>query len=91
MVSDQRLLKRRIGMPETVTITLELEELTSGVDATGWFELSGKTYRAKAHAPENHRDHRLAHDLVVARVMRNLEMELMEWIHEHIDRYTGDV
>ncbi len=78
-------------MPETVTITLELEELTSGVDATGWFELSGKTYRAKAHAPENHRDHRLAHDLVVARVMRNLEMELMEWIHEHIDRYTGDV
>ena len=78
-------------MPETVTITLELEELTSGVDATGWFELSGKTYRAKAHAPENHRDHRLAHDLVVVRVMRNLEMELMEWIHEHIDRYTGDV
>ena len=46
--------------------------------------------RATAHAPENHRDHRIAHDLAVARVMRALELELMEWIHEHIDRYIKD-
>jgi hypothetical protein len=90
MVSGLRSLERRIDMPETVSITLELEEAANGVDAIGRFELSGKTYVAKAHAPKNHRDHRLAHDLVVARVMRNLEMELMEWIHEHIDRCTGD-
>ncbi len=77
-------------MPEIVSINIELDELENGVDATGWFELSGKTYRAKAHAPENHRDHRLAHDLAVGRVMRNLELELMEWIHEHIDRYIMD-
>ena len=74
-------------MSETVTISIELDESPTGVNATGWFELSGKTYRANAHAPENHRDHRIAHDLAVARVTRNLELELMEWIHEHIDRY----
>ena len=77
-------------MPEIVSISIELEETAKGVDATGWFELSGKTYRANAHAPENHRDHRIAHDLAMARVMRNLELELMEWIHEHIDRYIMD-
>ena len=74
-------------MSETVTISIELDESPTGVDATAWFELSGKTYRANAHAPENHRDHRIAHDLAVARVTRSLELELMEWIHEHIDRY----
>lgn len=77
-------------MPEIVSISIELEQTETGVDATGWFELLGKTYRASAHAPENHRDHRIAHDLAVARVMRALELELMEWIHEHIDRYISD-
>jgi len=77
-------------MSEIVSISIELDETAIGVDATGWFELSGKTYRASAHAPENHRDHRIAHDLAMARVMRNLELELMEWIHEHIDRYIRD-
>ena len=77
-------------MPEVVSIAVELQESAEGVDATGWFELSGKTYRCTAHAPENHRDHRIAHDLAVARVMRCLELELMEWIHEHIDRYIKD-
>lgn len=77
-------------MPEIVSISIELEQTATGVDATGWFELLGKTYRANAHAPENHRDHRIAHDLAVARVMRALELELMEWIHEHIDRYITD-
>jgi hypothetical protein len=77
-------------MPEIISTTIELTESETGVDASGWFELSGKTYRAAAHAPENHRDHRIAHDLAVARVMRSLELELMEWIHEHIDRYIKD-
>lgn len=77
-------------MRELVSISVELEESATGVDATGWFELSGKTYRSSAHAPENHRDHRIAHDLAVVRVMRGLELELMEWIHEHIDRYIAD-
>lgn len=77
-------------MPENVSIAIKLDEAAGGVDAAGWFELSGKTYRAAAHAPENHRDHRIARDLAVARVMRNLELELMEWIHEHIDRYVDD-
>jgi hypothetical protein len=77
-------------MPETISTTIELTETAEGVDAMGWFELSGKTYKASAHAPENHRDHRIAHDLAVARVMRALELELMEWIHEHIDRYIKD-
>ena len=77
-------------MPEVVSINIELEESAAGVDAAGWFELSGNTYRSNAHAPENHRDHRVAHDLAVARVMRALELELMEWIHEHIDRYIKD-
>jgi len=77
-------------MREVVSISIELEESPTGVDATGHFELSGKTYRVNAHAPENHRDHRIAHDLAVARVMRGLELELMEWIHEHIDRYIRD-
>ena len=77
-------------MPETISTTIELTETAEGVDATGWFDLSGKTYKASAHAPENHRDHRIAHDLAVARVMRALELELMEWIHEHIDRYIKD-
>lgn len=77
-------------MREVVSIAIELEESPTGVDATGNFQLSGKTYRASAHAPENHRDHRVAHDLAVARVMRGLELELMDWIHEHIDRYIKD-
>ena len=77
-------------MPETISTTIELTETDAGVDATGWFELSGKTYKAFAHAPENHRNHRLAHDLAVARVMRAMELELMEWIHEHIDRFIAD-
>ncbi len=77
-------------MPETVSISIELDKSATGVDATGWFELSSKTYRATAHAPENHSDHRIAHDLAMARVMRNLEIELMEWIHEHIDRCIAD-
>ena len=77
-------------MPEVIPISIELEETESGVDATGSMELSGNVYRCNAHAPENHRDHRVAHDLAVARVMRSLELELMEWIHEHIDRYIAD-
>ena len=77
-------------MRELVSISIELEESATGVDASGWFDLSGNTYRVNAHAPENHRDHRIAHDLAVARVMRGLELELMEWIHEHIDRYIAD-
>ena len=77
-------------MRELVSISVELEETATGVDASGWFALSGNTYRVNAHAPENHRDHRVAHDLAVARVMRGLELELMEWIHEHIDRYIAD-
>ena len=77
-------------MREVVSVSIELEESATGVDASGSLELSGKTYRASAHAPENHRDHRIAHDLAVVRVMRGLELELMEWIHEHIDRYIAD-
>ena len=77
-------------MPENITIAIELVESTEGVDAAGSLELSGKTYRATAHAPEHRRDHRVAHNLAVARVMRGLELELMEWIHEHIDRYIAD-
>lgn len=76
-------------MPETLSIAIELEESPDGVDASGWFELSGKTYRVSAHAPEYHRDHRVSHDLAVARVIRGLEIQLMEWIHEHIDRYVS--
>jgi len=77
-------------MREVVSISIELEETGTGVDATGSLELSGKMYRVNAHAPENRRDHRIAHDLAVARVMRGLELNLMEWIHEHIDRYIAD-
>ena len=77
-------------MRELVSISIELEESATGVEATGWFELEGKTYRTNAHAPENRRDHRIAHDLAVVRVMRGLELQLMEWIHEHIDRYIAD-
>lgn len=77
-------------MREVVTISIELEETNNGVDATGAIQLSSKTYRCNAHAPENRRDHRIAHDLAVARVLRGLELDLMEWIHEHIDRYVKD-
>jgi len=77
-------------MRELVSISIELEESARGVDASGWFEIAGKTYRANAHAPENRRDHRIAHDLAVVRVMRDLELQLMEWIHEHSDRYSAD-
>jgi hypothetical protein len=77
-------------MREVVSIAIELEETEYGVDATGSLELSGKRYRANAHSPENHRDHRVAHDLAVARVLRSLELDLMEWIHEHIDRTIKD-
>ncbi len=77
-------------MPEVVSISIELEQSASGVGATGWLELSGKKYQASAHAPENHKDHRVSHDLAVARVMRGLEIEVMEWVHEHIDRCIID-
>lgn len=77
-------------MREVVSISIELEETETGVDATGALDISGKTYRVRAFAPENKRDHRIAHDLAVVRVLRGLELELMEWIHEHIDRYVKD-
>jgi len=77
-------------MRELVSVSIELEESATGVDASGWLELSGRTYRVNAHAPENHRDHRIAHDLAVVRAMRGIELQLMEWIHEHIDRYIAD-
>lgn len=77
-------------MPEVVSISIELEDTDNGVDATGWLELSGKEYRASAHAPENSKDHRISHDLAMARVMRGLEIEVMEWVHEHIDRCIID-
>jgi len=77
-------------VPETLTISIELTETEDGVDARGRFELLGNTYRARAHAPEIHRDHRVAHDLAVARVIRGLEVELLNQIHEQIDRYIAD-
>lgn len=77
-------------MREVVAISIELEETDTGVDATGAMQLASQTYRFNAHAPENRRDHRIAHDLAVARVLRGLELDLMEWIHEHIDRYVKD-
>jgi hypothetical protein len=77
-------------MGEAVTISIELETTEKGVDATGALELSGKTYRRNAHAPANRNDDRIAPDLAVVRVMRGLELDVMEWIHEHIDRYVKD-
>ncbi|MGA9596495.1 MAG: hypothetical protein WBV06_10080 [Acidimicrobiia bacterium] len=77
-------------MSEAIAISIELEETDAGVDATGALELSGKTYRMNAHAPENHSDDRIAYDLAVVRVLRGLEIGVMEWIHEHIDRYVED-
>jgi hypothetical protein len=77
-------------MREAIAISIELEETDAGVDATGALELSGKTYRINAHAPENRSDDRIAYDLAVVRVLRGLELGVMEWIHEHIDRYVKD-
>ncbi len=77
-------------MGEAVAISIELSRTDAGVDATGTMQLSGKTYHMDAHAPENHSDHRIAEDLAVVRVLRGLECDVREWIHEHIDRYVKD-
>lgn len=77
-------------MGEAVTISIELQQTETGVDATGAMELFGKIYRTDAHAPANRSDDRIAPDLAVVRVLRGLELDVMEWIHEHIDRYIKD-
>jgi hypothetical protein len=77
-------------MREAVAIQIELEKTDTGINATGAMQLSGKTYRMNAHAPENRNDDRITHDLAVVRVLRGLELDVMEWIHEHIDRYVKD-
>jgi len=77
-------------MGEAVTISIELERTETGVDATGAMELFGRSYRTDAHAPANRCDDRIAPDLAVARVLRGLEIDVLEWIHEHIDRYVKD-
>lgn len=77
-------------MGQPVPISIELETTENGVKATGALELFGKTYQRNAHAPANRSDDRIAPDLAVVRVLRGLEVDVMEWIHEHIDRYVKD-
>lgn len=52
------------------------------------------SYQGQGRAPRNpnvQTKFPVATGLAVARALRSLEVEIMELVHEEIDRYTGDV
>jgi hypothetical protein len=52
------------------------------------------SYQGQGRAPRNPKVQNkfpVATGLAIARALRSLEVEIMELVHEEIDRYTGDV
>jgi hypothetical protein len=74
----------------TIPVTIRLERSDSGIEATAVMELEKKTIESAAHAPSRRANDDVGSSLAIARVLRGLEVEVMHWVHEHIDRYVAD-
>jgi len=74
----------------TIPVTIHLARSESGIDATAVMDLEKKTIEAAAHAPSRRANDDVGASLATARVLRALELEVMHWVHEHIDRYVAN-
>ena len=81
-------------MQTRLTTPVEIEITIGGaaVEGKATLETRRRTYAVEAHAAR-HEDGSIddwAIDLAVARLLRNLEVALMERVHERIDRSIAD-
>jgi hypothetical protein len=77
---------------ETAEVEITLSSTDTAVIARASLEVPGRRFDAEAAAPTSTRspDPELTRDLAIARVLRALEADLMHWVHERINRYTGN-
>lgn len=83
-------------MPERtpeVTMTVSFEPGPDNVSATVTLDGLGLPYKATADAWRSHRDPEpnIEFALAVSRALSRLQHEIMESIHERIDRTTDDI
>ena len=74
----------------TIPVTINLARSDSGIEATAVMVLEKKTIETTAHAPSRRANDDVADSLAIARALRALEVEVMHWVHEHIDRYVAN-
>ncbi len=79
--------------PPYVGMNVALETDPDSVKATVTLDGLGSGYEASAEAPRSHRepDAHIEFELAVSRALSRLQHNLMEQIHEKIDRTADDV
>jgi len=78
-------------MTMTIPVTIELDQDTAEVGASATLDLPTFSITAEARAPvTNHASTPITDDLAIARVLHDLEVQIMESVHERIDRYVAD-
>lgn len=74
----------------TIPVTINVARSDSGIEATAVMEMEKKTIEVDAHAPSRRANDDVGTSLAIARALRALEVEVMHWVHEHIDRYVAN-
>ncbi len=78
-------------MSLTIPVTIELDQDVSEVGASATLELPTLQFKAEARASvTNHASTPITDELAIARVLRDLELQIMRTVHERIDRYVAD-
>lgn len=76
----------------SVELHVEFDPAPDAVNATVTMDGLGPTCKATGHAPRavHHPDAEMDYELAVSRALSALEHQLMERVHERIDRATID-
>lgn len=78
-------------MSLTIPVTIELDQDAATVGASATLELPTLSLKAEARASvTSHASTPITDELAVARVLRDLEAQLMSTVHERIDRFIAD-
>ncbi len=78
-------------MSLTIPVTIELDQDVAEVGASATLQLPTQCLKAEARASvTNHASTPITDELAIARVLRDLEAQIMRTVHERIDRYVAD-
>lgn len=78
-------------MSLTIPVTIELDQDVAEVGASATLELPSTQFKAEARASvTKNASMPITDELAIARVLRDLEVQIMRTVHERIDRYVPD-
>ncbi|MGD2051270.1 MAG: DUF1876 family protein [Acidimicrobiia bacterium] len=78
-------------MSLTIPVMIELDQDATEVGASATLELPTTQFTAEARASVTRSASTpITDELAIARVLRDLEVQIMRTVHERIDRYVAD-